>query len=413
MPGEHQPGAVGDRCAAPGRRGRRTRGRRAGSRRPPGGPARWGSGSWRRAGPGAAPPGRRAWSATTGSGSRRSRPARGLRAAPRRPRPGGHATSPRPPGAAAAGGACRVPEHHRGARPRRRRAPPRPSPRGRAPPHGGARPDGARRTGSARRRPAAACPAGQDRKPGRSSSGKPGVAAPAGAPRPGHARQHPGLGRVDLLRVAAEQHRDLLDQHVVHKIGEIRAVLGPGLQRPPVQHDACSCRHSASVHTAPPAPAGPAARCRRRLRRLPSSARRPGRHADLRHVVHGHVQLGEFGRHRARCPRSASITSASNRSARLRAAAARGTERSAQATAVPVAAASAARPAAGGRRRAGCRPRSAGRGRTVTGSRFTRASIGVAAAAEVSPRGSRPPKITTPACLPGVGRPCGYVPREP
>src|SRR3954447_24889724 len=44
-------------------------------------------------------------------------------------------------------------------------------------------------------------------------------------------------GGVDLLRVAAEQHGDLVDDHVAHQFGEVLAVVRADLQRPPVDDD--------------------------------------------------------------------------------------------------------------------------------------------------------------------------------
>ena len=42
---------------------------------------------------------------------------------------------------------------------------------------------------------------------------------------------------VDLLRVAAEQDGDLIDDHLVDEVGEVIAVPGPDLQRTAIEHD--------------------------------------------------------------------------------------------------------------------------------------------------------------------------------
>ena len=56
----------------------------------------------------------------------------------------------------------------------------------------------------------------------------------------------PGATRwVDLLRVAAQQHRDLVDDDVAHQVGEVLAVVRADLQRAPVDHD--PRRHLAAV----------------------------------------------------------------------------------------------------------------------------------------------------------------------
>ena len=115
--------------------------------------------------------------------------------------------------------------------------------------------------------------------------------APAGLPAQ-RAGPRSVRRRVDLVRVELEQPRDLVDHDVVHEVGEVAAVGGPGLQRPPVDDDPRGGRPAAAVD-ARPAAAGRAAPRRRPCRR-PARRRRSDRVA---------VERARPARPRRRTPR--------------------------------------------------------------------------------------------------------------